>query len=77
MDGVEIFLRAAANRFLARTMCDSTGVGVAEYDDTALLGMGTWSLGGPCSKGIVEVVRVGIGAELTEKEWEVDIERVR
>ena len=63
VEGVETFARAAAGRFLARTMCDPGRAGVAKNEDAAMVNAGELSLGGSCWRGPVEVVDLGVGAE--------------
>ena len=77
VEGVETFARAAAGRFLARTMCDPDRAGVAENGDTVMAGAGELSLGGSCWKGEVAVVDLGVGAGAMSRNWEEAIERVR
>ena len=60
VEDVEVFVRAAASRFLARTLCDPDRAGVVAADDPVLVGKGALSLGGPCWHGIVEVVDLGL-----------------
>ena len=77
VEGVETFARAAARRFLARTMCDPVRAGVAAASDPILAGSGTLSLGGSCWRGVVEVVDLGCGANASVGEWEAAIEAAR
>ena len=46
VEDVETFARAAARRFLARTMWDPVRAGVAAADDPLLSGLGALSLSG-------------------------------
>ena len=46
VESVEMFARASAGRFLARTMCNPSRAGIAECRDPALFGKGALSLGG-------------------------------
>ena len=46
VESVEIFARATAGRFLARTMCNLSRAGVAECGEPSLVGKGSQSLGG-------------------------------
>ena len=48
VEDVETIARAAAGRFLARTMCDLARAGVASAEDPLIVGMGTLSIGGLC-----------------------------
>ena len=63
MENVETFVRVAAGRFLARTMCDPVRTGVAAAVDPVLAGKGALSLGGACWRGPVEVVDLGLGGD--------------
>ena len=74
VESVETFERAAAGRFLARTLCDPVRAGVAETDDPVLVGKGVLSLGGACWRGVVEVVDLGLSGEALAGEWKVTIE---
>ena len=76
MEDVETFARAAAGRFLARTMCDPIRAGVAAADDQLLAGVGTLSLGGACWRGGVDVVDLGLDGSASVVEWEEAIVRV-
>ena len=76
VEGVETFARAAAGRFLARTMCDPCRAGVAENGDAVMAGAGELSLGGSCWRGKVEVVDLGVGVGGTSLDWERAIESV-
>ena len=60
VEDVETFARAAAGRFLARTMYDPVRAGVAAADDPVLAGQGALSLCGPCWREDVEVVDLGL-----------------
>ena len=77
VEDVETFARAAAGRFLARTICDPVRSGVVGAGDLVLEGKGELSLGGACWRGVVEVVDLGLGGEASAGEWEAAIERVR
>ena len=77
VEDVETFARAAAGRFLARTMCDPVRAGVAAADDPVLAGRGALSLSGSCWRGAIGVVDLGLGGEALVGEWEAAIERVR
>ena len=70
VEDFETFVRAAAGRFLARTMCDPVRVGVAAQDDPLLLGMGALSLGAACWRGRVDVVDLGLDGGASAVEWE-------
>ena len=48
VEDVETFARAAAGRFLARTMCDPVRTVVVGAGDPVLEGKGELSLGGAC-----------------------------
>ena len=61
--GVEMFARASAGRFLARTMCNPSRAGVAEYGDPALVGKGSLSVGGLRWQGEVATVDLGVGLD--------------
>ena len=74
---METFARAAAGRFLARTICDPVRAGVAAADDPVLVGGGVLSLGGACWRGAVEVVDLGLGGDASVGDWEAAIARVR
>ena len=63
VEDVETFARAAAGRFLARTLCDPVRAGVGAADDPVLEGKGGLSLCGFCWRGEVEVVNLGLGGE--------------
>ena len=67
VEGVETFARAAAGRFLARTMCDPVRAGVAESRVVVVAGAGELSLGGGCWKGEVAVVDLGVGDGATSR----------
>ena len=77
VEDVETFARAAAGRFLARTMCDPFRAGVAAADDPELNGKGELSLGGACWHVVIEVIDLGLGGVASAKEWETAIERAR
>ena len=77
VEGVETFARAAAGRFLARTMCDPCRAGVAENGDAVMAGAGELSLGGCCWRGEVVVVDLGVGVGGTSLDWERAIESAR
>ena len=51
VEDVEVFARAAAGRFLARTMYDLVRTGVAAASDPILAGKGVLSLSGACWHG--------------------------
>ena len=74
VESIETFARAAASRFLARTICDLLWAGVAASDDLVLEGKGALSLGGACWRGVVEVVDLGLSGEASVGEWEAAIE---
>ena len=76
VEGVETFARAAAGRFLARTMCDPGCAGVAGDGDAVMAGAGELSLGGCCWRGALEVVDLGVGVGDSSRDWEEAIERV-
>ena len=48
VEEVETFARVAAERFLARMMCDLERAGLAAVADPVLEGRGDLSLGGAC-----------------------------
>ena len=48
VESVEVFARASAGGFLARSICNPSRAGVAKDVDSAMEGMGDLSLGGPC-----------------------------
>ena len=77
VESIETFARAAAGRFITRTLCDPVRAGVAAADDPLLVGLGALSLGGSCWRGVVEVVDLGLSKEASSREWEAAIERVR
>ena len=77
VEGVETFARAAAGRFLARTMCDPARAGVAGNRDVVMAGAGELSVGGRCWKGKVAGVDLGVGVGATSRDWEGAIESVR
>ena len=76
VESVEVFARASARRFLARSMCDPSRAGVAEDVDSAMEGMGDLSSGGPSWKGEVVVIDVGVGSEGTKEDREEAILKV-
>ena len=77
VESVEMFVRPAARRFLARTMCDPVRAGVAGTGDLALVGKGALSGGGACWQGEVVVVELGLGSGASVEEWEAAIGRMR
>ena len=64
---VEMFARATARRFLARSMCDPSRAGVAQDVNNVIEGMVDLSLGGPCWRGEVVVIEVGVGSGVRTK----------
>ena len=60
VDSVEMYARASAGRFLARTMCNPSRAEVTVYVDPAFVGKGYLSLVGPCWHGTVTTVDLGI-----------------
>ena len=76
VEGVETFARAAAGRFLARTMCDLSRAGVAVNGDAVMAGAGELSLGGACWRGEVAMVDLGVGAGGEAQDWEKVISSV-
>lgn len=48
IEGVEVFARASAGRFLAKILCDPCRAGVAKFTDPKLLSNGFLLLGGSC-----------------------------
>ena len=76
LESVEMFACTSAGRFLARSMCDPGRAGVAVDVDSAVKGMGDLSLGGPCWRGEVVVIKVGVGSGGTKEEWEEAILKV-
>ena len=77
MEDVETFARAAAGRFLTRTMCDPVRARVAMAGDPVLEGKGALSLGGSCWRGDVVVVDLGLDGGASVGEWEAAIEGAR
>ena len=77
VEDVETFARAAAGRFLARTMCDLVRARVAAEDDPLLGGLGSLALRGACWRGVIEVVNLGFGGEASVEEWKAAIGRTR
>lgn len=51
VEGVQVFLRAVARHFQASTICNTTRTGVAECDNSAVVGISALSLGDPVVKG--------------------------
>ena len=76
VESVEIFARASAGRFLARTMGDPSRAGIADCGDTALTGKGALSLGGPCWRGVVTTADLGVGSGGLGVDCEKAISRV-
>ena len=76
VEGVEMFARASAGRFLARTICNPSRAGVAECGDSALVGKGSLSLGGPCWEGVVATADLGVGSGSLVVDWEEAISSV-
>ena len=76
VEDVENFARAAARRFLVRTLCDPARAGVAAADDPMLEGRGELSLSSACWLGVVDVVDLGLSGEASMEEWEGAIERL-
>lgn len=70
VESVEMFVCASAGRFLARSMCDPSWVGVVEDGAIALEGMGGLSLRGLCWRGEIVVAHWGVDLGGTKKEWE-------
>ena len=77
VEDVETFARAVARRFLARTMCDPVGAGLAVAVDLVLAGMGTVSLSEACWHGEVDVVDLGLSRDTSVGQWDGAIGRVR
>lgn len=77
VEEVEMFARASAGPFLARTLCNPSRAGVAECGDPAVVGKGPLSLGGPYWRGKVATVDFGIGLGGLGVDWEGAICRVR
>lgn len=77
VEDVEMFARASAGRFLARTICDLSWAGVAECGDTAVVGKGPLSLVGPCWRGKVATIDLGLGSGGLGVDWEGAISSVR
>lgn len=69
------FARATTGRFLARTKYDPDRAWVVANEDGALIGVGDLSLRGPCWKGEIGVVDMGIGPKGTREDWEGAIAR--
>ena len=61
-ESIEMYARASAGCFLARMMCNPSRAGVAQCGDPALVGKGSLSLGGPCWRGVVATVDLGVGS---------------
>ena len=73
VEDVETFARAAAGRFLARTLCDPPRAGVGVVDE-GIAGKGQLSFGGGCWCGHVDVVDLGPCKSSTSEVWERAIE---
>lgn len=56
--------------FLARTLCDPSRAGMAEPVGDELVGAGTLAPGGPCWRGVMEVVDLGFGKDSSTGVWE-------
>ena len=69
VEDVETFARAAAGRFLARTLCDPPRAGVGVVDE-GIAGKGQLSFGGDCWRGHVDVLDLGPCKSSTSKVWE-------
>ena len=75
VEDVETFTRAAAGRFLARTVCDPPRAGVGVVDEE-IAGTGQLSFGGDCWHRHVDVVDLGSCKSSTSKVWEQAIKEV-
>ena len=75
VEDVETFTRAAAGRFLARTVCDPPRAGVGVVDEE-IAGKGQLSFGGDCWHRHVDVVDMGSCKSSTSKVWEQAIKEV-
>ena len=76
VESVEIYTRASAGRFLARTMCYPSLAGIAEGGDPALVGKGSLSLGGPCWRRMVATADLGVRSDSPRVDWEEVIFKV-
>ena len=76
VESVEMFARTFGVRFLSQSICYPSRAGVAEDFDSATEGMGDLSLGGPCWRGEVVVLEVGVGSRGTKEECEEVIFKV-
>ena len=76
VESVEMYARASAGRFLARTMYNPSLAGIAVCGDPALIGKGALSLGGPCWQGVVTTADLGVGPGGLGVDWEEAICRV-
>ena len=63
MEGVRIYARASTGRFLARTICNPSRVGLAECGDPALYGKGSLTIGGPYCRGVVATEKLYVGPD--------------
>ena len=69
VEDVETLARAAAGKFLARTLCDPPRAGVGVVDE-GIAGKGRLSFGGDCWRGHVDVVDLGPCKSSTSDVWE-------
>ena len=76
VESVEIYARASAGRFLARTICDRSRAGVSECGDPAMIGKESLSIGGPSWRGEVTTVHLGVGSDIQRFDWEEAISSV-
>ena len=72
VEDMETFARAAAGRFLARSLCDPPRAGVGVVDE-GIAGKGRLSFGGDCWRGHVDVVDLGPCKSATSEVWELAI----
>lgn len=72
-EDVETFARAATGRFLARTLCDPSRVGIGMVN-AVIAREGQLSVGGGCWRGRVEVIDLGPCKTSGAAEWEGAIE---
>ena len=77
VEDVETFARAAAERFLARMMCDRVRAGVETTDNPVLAGKGALSLVGASWRREVVVVDLDVGGKASVSERESAIVRVQ
>ena len=76
VESVDMYARGFAGRFLARTMFNPSCAGVADCGDPTLVGKGSLSLVGPCWRGVVATIDLGVRSDGLGVDWEEAMSRV-